>query len=83
MLERARVHLKFCMKLCKLQMEMGLHFLFEHPWSAASWNTEEVVDVSRRKGVQTVRGDMCRFGMMSEDEEGKGLVKVHRIHDQQ
>ena len=30
-------HLKFCMMLYKIQMESGMYFLHEHPYSATSW----------------------------------------------
>ena len=36
-LRDAKKLLKFCAKVCELCRSLGLSFLFEHPWSASSW----------------------------------------------
>ena len=43
--------------------------------TATSWKMPEVEKVAKMPGVEVVRTDMCRFGMLSKDELGVGLVK--------
>ena len=61
------MHLKFCMQLCKMQVDEGRLFMFEHPQRAKSWDTEAIKDVMRLPGVVTVDFDFCSFGMQSND----------------
>ncbi len=63
-------HLKFAMQLCRIQEMSGLYFLFEHPRGASSWKTKTILDMARRSGTYTVRGDMCQFGMRYMTENG-------------
>ena len=44
-LEYGTCHLEWCMRLCKLQHEQGLYFLFEHPATARSWGNKRVQEV--------------------------------------
>ena len=73
-LESAKDHVRWVMKLCAIQLRENRYFLFEHPKTATSWKMAEVLKVANMSGVDIVRMDMCRFGMMSKDEEGPGLV---------
>ena len=41
-LEQAKEHIRFCIKLYRLQMKKGRYFLHEHPQGADSWQMEEV-----------------------------------------
>ena len=70
----ARVHLRFAMTLCRLQLEKNNYFLFEHPLSASSWKLPEVHDVLSHPTVTCVRGDLCMYGMKSADSQGPGAV---------
>ena len=73
--EHGKVHLEFCMKLYRIQHENKLYFLHEHPFTATSWQNEKVQEVLKLSQVQKVKSHMCAFGVTSEDEHGKGLVK--------
>ena len=59
-----------------MQINNGLYFLHEHPWSATSWNYRAMQDLVRRKGVRTIRGDMCTFDMRQED--GRGIARIKK-----
>ena len=74
-MEKARVHLEFCMELCRIQWEQGLYFLFEHPWTATSWENEQVQEIWDLHGVQRVKGDMCQFGMVQHEGGEEVSVK--------
>ena len=50
-LGRARVHLQWCCKLYRKQLESDAYFLHEHPAYATSWKTPEVMEVLATKGV--------------------------------
>ena len=63
-------HLRFCIKLYKMQMENGLYFLHEHPAAADSWNDIAVKNLLGDPRVMRVVGDMCTFGM-SQDVGGE------------
>ena len=71
-----RQHLKFTMRLYEEQAKNGRYFLHEHPHTASSWATEEVMHMSTMPSVEVAVCHMCRFGMMSCDQEGPGLVKT-------
>ena len=64
-------HLEVCLDLYRTHMRNKLYFLHEHPATARSWKLEEVQRIMNRKDVRTVTGDMCRFGMKMEDEQGE------------
>ena len=75
MIRKATVHLEFCAKLYKIQMDRGRYFLHEHPASAKSWENDMMSRLSKDQRVYTIIGDMCRFKMTQQDEYGTGLVK--------
>ena len=75
MQQDAREHLKFCMALYQIQIDNGMYFLHEHPYSAKSWDLPEVKSISQQPGVETIRGDMCCFGMYQDTPGGPMLVK--------
>ena len=68
-------HLECCMELCEVQMNNGLHFLFEHPSTASSWKKEAVQRIMRRPGVGIIVGHMCCFGMKQRHEDKEWMVK--------
>ena len=75
MLDYGTLHLRFCMKLYKMQMDNGLYFLHEHPANAGSWKDESVQRILADYRVTKVAGNMCMFGMTQRDEEGMGFIK--------
>ena len=44
-LVKAIDHIKFCIKLYKMQMDAGRYWLHEHPWSAKSWQIPEMEEL--------------------------------------
>jgi len=75
MIDEGTTHLKFCMELYRIQIDQGLYFLHEHPWSAKSWALSEVQNVLQDPSVVCVRGDMCCFGMYQDVGGRVELVK--------
>ena len=63
LLEKARVHLRFCMEIYKEQHEAGRYFLHEHPAQAASWDEPMVQEMMNMAGVVRTTMDQCRYGM--------------------
>ena len=55
---------------CLMQCKLGLHFIFEHPVGASSWDDEEVMKLRRMEGVQELVVDQCEYGLISRDGDG-------------
>ena len=62
-LESARVHLRFCMRLYKMQVLAGRFFVHEHPHGADSWQEDSVMEVLAMRGVEVASVYMCAYGM--------------------
>ena len=75
MISEGKTHLRWCMALYQMQMDNGMYFLHEHPWSAKSWDDASVRELMDREGVETVKGDMCCFGMFQEKNGKHMFVK--------
>ena len=75
MVEKGIRHMRFAVKLYRLQAEQGRWFLHEHPNSASSWKLPEVQALMNDLGIQKTVGHMCRYGMQSSNEFGPGKVK--------
>ena len=58
-------YVKFCEQQIRKQLARGGEFLFEHPWSAETWNDSCVVPLKRKYGVRRV--DMCAYGLKCPD----------------
>ena len=71
MLEEGRRHLHFVMGLCKLQLNSGRHFLFEHPAGALSWDDPWVRSLMNRPDVHTVLSDQCEYGLVTPNASGE------------
>ena len=65
----ARLHLRFAVELYKAQMDEGRLFVHEHPWGAKSWLEEEIMELIQKPEVILVKGDQCRFGLLSKEGE--------------
>lgn len=77
-LQRVIRHVKFCIHLYNIQMDGGRYFVHEPPWSAKSWELEQMQVLLNDLRVQRVQTHMCRFGMESDidSKDGpKGPVK--------
>ena len=73
-IEKAKVHIEFCCELYTYQMRQGRYFLHEHPQSATSWKLPNIMKLASNPMVYKATTHMCRFGMVSTDEQGEGLV---------
>ena len=58
------------MSLAESQIERGGRVLFEHPWTATSWNEPYLRKLLANDGMRRVRCDQCQFGMTSVDGAG-------------
>eukprot|EP00972_Heterocapsa_arctica_P024003 3536155-Heterocapsa_arctica.AAC.1 len=61
MLERARVHLHFCLELYTIQKAAGRYFLHEHPATATSWQDPKVLRFMQQHGVDTTIMHACQY----------------------
>ena len=71
LLKQGITHLKWCVKLYHRQMDDGNYFVHEHPLGAKSWHLNFMKEILDRDGVFFERGDMCPFGMTSQDADGE------------
>ena len=74
-LKEAIAHIGFAVLMCLRQARAGRKFIFEHPVGATSWRTGLLNKLFTIGGGGQVSFDLCRFGMTSEDEQGKGKVR--------
>ena len=65
----------FAIKLYRIQHDAGRFLLHEHPASASNSRLPEMQSIVSDLGIEKVNAHICRFKMMSEDDQGKGLVK--------
>ena len=75
LIRRGLVHLLFAMELCQVQVDAGRYYMFEHPWTARSWQIPAVQRLAQRLGTHLVRTDMCCYDMSLEGWRSHGLVK--------
>jgi hypothetical protein len=64
-------HLKFTVDLCIKQWSEGRYFMFEHPMTASSWESEMLKWLGSHAGVEKVSFDFCALGMQSKDQNGE------------
>jgi len=69
---KAMIHLRFCLEIYQHQIDQGKYFLHEHPATATSWRTEEMINFMGQPEVRRVIGDMCMYGMTTE-YDGKSV----------
>ena len=67
-LEAAKEHIRFVVKLYRIQVESGRWFLHEHPAGATSWQMAEVVKLSKEAGVVINVADQCMYGFKTPRE---------------
>ena len=49
-------HVDWCIKLCGLQQEQGMYFVYEHFDKAQSWKSIQMQELLEREGVCRCRG---------------------------
>ena len=64
-LRDARRLLKFCTEIYELCHELGLTYVFEHPWGASSWQEICLYKLVLRDDTFLARVDQCQFGLNS------------------
>ena len=74
-LEEGRDHLRTAVGAYTEQHRNGRFFLHEHPRPSSSWEEPEVQKLMAMEGVIVVESPMCKWHMMSEDNQGAGFVK--------
>ena len=74
-MEVAKKHMRFCLKLYRIQLQAGRHFLHEHPKNATSWTMSEMQEFADTPGVLTTEGDMCAYGLKTIDKKCEALVQ--------
>eukprot|EP00435_Cladocopium_sp_Y103_P045885 s792_g13.t1 len=65
-LRKARKLLKFCADLCLLCNSLGLSCVFEHPWSASSWEEACLQRLVNHQDFHLARVDQCMFGLVTD-----------------
>lgn len=75
LMENCLRHMRFAIRLYRLQAEQGRRFLHEHPSSATSWKMPEMQSFINKLHIQKTVGHMCRYGMQSKDDHDSGKVK--------
>jgi len=71
----AEEHVRFCIRIYKVQMEGHRCFVHEHPSGASSWRMKEMVELMAYGDVDVATVDMCQFGMTAATKEGEGPVR--------
>jgi len=70
MIERALIHLHFCLELYQIQVDNGRYFLHEHPATATSWKDPKVQEFIKINNIESTVMHMCQYGMTSTDKDG-------------
>ena len=65
-LRQAKELLRFCAEICELCRQIGTIFVFEHPWSASSWNERCLRNLMTCNDVHLARTDQCEFNLQTE-----------------
>ena len=74
-MRKARRHLRFCIHLYTIQLEVGRYLLHEHPAGAIPWHEQRVQQVLGQKGVTKMTADQCQYGLLSWDKQGQRHVR--------
>ena len=74
-LRKAEAHMRFAVKMYRIQMEGGRYFVHEHPAGATSWRLPIIRKLWAEDGVRAVVADQCEFGLVGKDEWGTAPAK--------
>lgn len=72
---KARKHLRFYVKMNKLQISEGRYCLHEHPVAAKSWQEPKIKAMLESEHNILTRLDQCQCGLCTGDKEGWLLAK--------
>ena len=67
----AKILLDFACEVYQFQLEVGRHFLHEHPAGARSWAQAPVEKLMAHPGVGSVVGHQCQYGQWTWTADGK------------
>ena len=74
-MQKAEVHIRFCISLYEIQRRAGRYYLHEHPRTATSWSLKCMGKFERYVDTIFVDADLCQFGLVTNYKGEKGLVK--------
>ena len=77
----AEVLLRFAAEIYQLQLDLGSHFLHEHPAGADSWQTPWIQRLRRDPRVSEVVAHQCMFGqtVVASDGQVRLVLKATRF----
>ena len=61
-MDKAIMHLSFCVQLYREQLQGGRYFVHEHPEHASSWQTDVMKSLMSEEGVEVASCDQCQYG---------------------
>ena len=70
-LNEARGHLHFMIRVYWKQILAGRHFLHEHPETARSWSDPKMVELMADPRVDSVTSHQCEYSLMTPDHLGR------------
>ena len=70
-LRKPKDYLRFVIRLYRIQLDQGRHFLHEHPQSARSWQDEHMVDLLADPRVGITVSDQCEYGLFTPGPDGQ------------
>ena len=68
LIAEGRKHLSFVTSLYRKQLQIGRHFLYEHPVSATSWKEPQIMALAKDPRVHCVVADQCQYGLTTPAE---------------
>ncbi len=76
-MKRAKRHLCFTLEMCVIQIEENRGFvLFEHPWTAKSWDTGIMREIMHSSGMRIYRCHQCMYQDKGIQANGKtGFIR--------
>ena len=74
-LDKAEVHIRFCLQLYEIQRRAGRYYLHEHPRTATSWKLQSMGRFEKYADTMYIDSNMCRFGMVTNHKGEQGLVQ--------
>ena len=74
---KAVEHMRFVVRLYRMQHDAGRYFLHEHPSGATSWKLDFIENLLNTPGIERTVGDQCQFGaeVMSGPKQGQPVKK--------
>lgn len=73
MLSRARTHLQFVCKFCKIKIDAGRMFVHEHPSNASSWAEDCIIRLQKDAGAWILNVGQCACGLAGTTDDGRVL----------